>query len=73
MNNIQISIITLTKNDHLKELEDQKKIAESELEIENRKLDSLKKLKKDSSILIPGDALKGLRKRLKKNIDTTVQ
>ena len=49
------------------------KIAESELEIENRKLDSLRKIKKDSSILISRDTLKGLRKRLKKNIDTNVQ
>ena len=51
-----------------KNLETQMKIAESELEIENRKLDSLRKIKKDSSILISRDTLKGLRKSLKKNI-----
>ena len=56
-----------------KNLEAQMKIAESELEIENRKLDSLRKIKKNSSILISVDTLKGLRKRLKKNVDTTVQ
>ena len=56
-----------------KSLEAQMKIAESELEIENRKLDSLRKIKKNSSILISVDTLKGVRKRLKKNVDTTVQ